>query len=335
MDINPNIFFYFPHQSIASFRQIHELSEDQLWQKLIAHPVGTSGIAHWILQTYYYLYKAGLPCELVDYVPASGIIITHRDFLPVPVSNWRLVTSRTRTIVNMKVDRGFYHPADFTVVHNPKESRTSKRVIYVPPWPQIALKPRSGGGEAGLQSVGFIGNPRQLDPYFTTPAWTDFLKGLGLRWAIKPPYEWNDFSDIDLLVAVRQFAPIANSSVKPPLKLFNAWQAGVPIALSPESAYEAYRKTSLDYLEVRTPEEMQRIIKTFLDDPRVYWSYVQQSRANGERVGKDTVLSSWQDLIQKVVVPYHSAKSYKQIFTNQIKAVGVTGKYLLTNLIKR
>jgi hypothetical protein len=76
----------------------------------------------------------------------------------------------------------------------------------------------------------------------------------GLAWRLVPRQHWHDYSDVDVVVAVRSF-----DHNDPPSKFHNAWHAGVPAVLR-ESAYQANRKRDLDYLEVSSADDVMLIV---------------------------------------------------------------------------
>lgn len=93
--------------------------------------------------------------------------------------------------------------------------------------------------------------------------------------------QWNDFSETDLVLAVRP--PSGDLHLrKPATKLCNAWLAGVPAMLGPESAYRSLRRDELDFIEVGARAEAEAAVLRMLQEPARYAS--MRERAS-ERAG--------------------------------------------------
>src|SRR4051812_20480023 len=234
----------------------------------------------WIVLTYCRLRDAGLPVTLQNRVPADGIVVFY-------AGDKRAVRAQLRSddralLAAVRSDR---HPvgfADCEIVQN-ASSADGSRALHVPHWPQPGLLPRDAGRGEVLRTVLFPGTPQNLDPAFASDATRRVLRdrGIELRCAsggVQPV--WNDFHDVDALLALR---PAAMGLVrnKPAWKLFNAWLAGVPAVLGPESGYRELREGPLDYLEATTPDQALRALQRLQDEPGLYAAMV----ANGLRRG--------------------------------------------------
>ena len=307
----PPLYFYFPYELRRDLVGIERMSEQELWKLLAQHRIGRMGVAHWVVQTYYFLVKNGTPCSLIDTPVDRGIIFTHRDCLPLPIEDLRLMAGRRRTVCCMQVDRKHrYSLSDFTIVHNPLDERLDQQEVYVPPWPQIALKPRSEERGNTVRTVGYIGNPEQLDPYFTSASWRKFLDRHGLRFVVKRGEEWNDFTDLDVLIGVRSFDTPSSLIPKPALKLFNAWSAGVPILLTQEPSYTHYQTDEYDYVEVSTIDTLEVALSRLVSQPEVYQTYRLRCKERAATMSHATVLNWWKRALNDIIIPHHQRKSY-------------------------
>lgn len=90
---------------------------------------------------------------------------------------------------------------------------------------------------------------------------------------------------------------------KPNSKLYNAWHAGVPAILGHESAYQAERRSELDYIEVTSLCEVVSALKRLRDDKELRKAMVENGRIRAEETNYTNLTARWHDLIAKTVVP--------------------------------
>src|SRR5690606_32884295 len=111
---------------------------EEYWSWIVRHRSVGEGKYSWTLQTYLYLRAAGVPCVLAKEFPQRGIVITHRDFLPV----FQLPRSDV-FLVCIKPDRKEHTWAQHYVVQNRSDRTFSQfgahRVSETPSWPQPSL----------------------------------------------------------------------------------------------------------------------------------------------------------------------------------------------------
>jgi hypothetical protein len=193
------------------------------------------------------------------------------------------------------------HPvgfADCEIVQN-ASSADGTRALHVPHWPQPGLVPRDRARGDALRVVLFPGTPQNLDPQFTGDGTQRALRerGIELRTARAGAQPvWNDFHDVDALLALR---PAAMGVVrnKPAWKLFNAWLAGVPAVLGPESGYRELREGPLEFLEAATPEAAQSALQRLHDEPGLYAAMVANGLRRGSAFTTQATLARWQHLL--------------------------------------
>lgn len=134
------------------------------------------------------------------------------------------------------------------------------------------------------------------------------LEDLGLRWHISKSTErWNDYSEADVVVAVRKFGYNWDHSWKPANKLYNAWLAGVPAILGLESAYQAERKSELDYLEVASYQQLISAIKRLKGDQELRRAMAENARVRAEEVHPGKLVKRWQDFLKNIAVPAYES----------------------------
>jgi len=273
--------------TIAAWRA---LQPDRQPQRLVL------GEDYWIVLTFARLRDAGIDVHLSNRLPDAGVVVFY-------AGDKRAVWSQLRgdQRVLLAAVRSDRHPvgfADCEIVQN-ASSADGPRALHVPHWPQPGLVPRDPGRGDVLRTVLFPGTPQNLDPAFASDATQHLLRerGIELRSAsggVQPV--WNDFHDVDALLALR---PAAMGLVrnKPAWKLFNAWLAGVPAVLGPESGYRELRKSPLDYLEAATPTEALRALQRLQDEPGLYAAMVANGRRRGSAFTTAATLARWRELL--------------------------------------
>lgn len=292
---SPAIYFYIPQNQWPS----HGIPDniDFHWQ------IFGTGIFATTLQTYIRLKADGFCCELTSKIPTQGIVIAHRDSIPC---HWR--PNRKLLFVCIQADRAPHPWAQIHVVHNPQSLLNNKSFnissgYYIPHWaPQPGLIPRNPARGSRFENIAFFGHPRNLAPELKQPSWEQALQELGLRWRVVSSHQWNDYSNVDAVVAVRSFDS-QDYTVKPALKLYNAWHAGVPAILGQESAFQVERKSNLDYLEATSVSEAIAFVKRLRDDKQLYHSMVENGRNRAEETRHSVQLKMWRDFLQGTAIP--------------------------------
>jgi len=273
--------------ALASWRALRPDAEPQ---RLVL------GEDYWIVLTHARLREAGMDVRLANRVPDAGIVVFY-------AGDKRALWSqlRDRQPVLLAAVRSDRHPvgfADCEIVQN-ASSADGARNLHVPHWPQPGLIPRDRARGDALRVVLFPGTPQNLDPQFTSDGTQRLLRerGIELRCAgagAQPV--WNDYHDVDALLALR---PAAMGLVrnKPAWKLFNAWLAGVPAVLGPESGYRELREGPLDYVEAATPDDALRALQRLHDEPGAYAAMVANGLHRGSAFTTQATLARWQQLL--------------------------------------
>ncbi|OYY94866.1 MAG: hypothetical protein B7Y41_04730 [Hydrogenophilales bacterium 28-61-23] len=153
---------------------------------------------------------------------------------------------------------------------------------------------------------------------FKSELWSDFLRSESLHWVEDQAYwtgggakgykdvSWNDYSNIDLIVAIRR-DPSNKYNNKPASKLINAWLAGVPAILGAEVAYRELRKSRLDYMEAVTLEDVIGSIRMLKSNPEVYKSMVDNGKIRAQEFGAKKIEARWLCLLMDDLTKiYHS-----------------------------
>lgn len=146
---------------------------------------------------------------------------------------------------------------------------------------------------------------------FRSSDWNRFVTAQGLSWQMDAiQYDrrngtaaglgWNDFRNVDLLLAVRP-PDTRLYPRKPATKLYNAWFAGVPALLGPELAYREQRRSALDYIEVDGSQAAQAAILSLIAAPARYQAMVDSGLQRSAEFGVPRILGLWQQLLLETV----------------------------------
>jgi hypothetical protein len=267
------------------------------------------GIYCWTVQTYLRLSASGFPCELVDELPEEGIILAHWDSLP---ADWR--PGAKQLMVCIQADRARHPYAQVHVVQNPAGLLTKLMLLgdkhllpgqvhYMPHWPQPGLIPRNSERGDRFENIAFFGLEENLAAELRQPIWLEQLEELGLRWCVVSDFKrWNDYSEVDAVVAVRSFDR-QGYHWKPATKLYNAWHAGVPAILGRESAFQAERKSELDYLEVKSVDQAVLALKRLRDEPELRQAMLQNSQIRAQETSFEQLTARWASFLTEVAMP--------------------------------
>jgi hypothetical protein len=302
----PPIYFYIPKEFWPSSLP-HSPEHYWQWQNS-TNGVYRRGKYNWTLQTYLHLKALDFPCQLTDSLPDDGIVIIHRQFLTDSVKPGLKVM-----MVCIQADRPRHPYAQFHIVQNPLDvtqnaakqatGLASTNIYYIPYWPQPELIPRDSGRGDRFENVGYFGIVENLAPELNEPSWREQLSELGLNWHVVSPERWNDYQEIDVVLAVRSFDYQGKYLWKPPSKLINAWHAGVPAILSPESAFSTLRKSELDYIEVTSPDQAISALKRLRDDPALRRAMAENSRIRAEEIQPTKIANHWRSFLVDTVTP--------------------------------
>lgn len=264
------------------------------WQGSAAQLTPYWGRYHWVLQTFLYLKEAGLPVVLRNTMPSRGVIVTHFDcvdygFRPTP----------EQYLVIMLVDREVAHPrARLHILHNPLQRLPlGLKHRYMPPWPQIALVPRARARGDRFETLGYFGYPHNLHSDIVAEPFQREIASLGMRMVVPSPANWHDFSEIDCVMAVRNFGRDTSHLNKPSLKLLNAWLAEVPAILGHEVAYRHEGRPGTGYLEATTLAELLDAIRLLRDDPSRRRALVDHGRTAVREFAIEQTVERWRALL--------------------------------------
>lgn len=329
----PPIYFYIPKSQwpAGDLPQIPE--EYGEWMSCWGGRYGR-GKYDWTLQTYLYLKADGLSCKLIDFVPKEGIVISHRDFL-----SDNLKPSSKLLIVCIKVDREPHPYAQLQVVQNYQDELLKRSQFLWQSYPlrfwlqsKLIMRDRSRGDR--FENAAFFGVLGNLATQLQEPQWEEQLSALGLRWEVVKCDRWHDYSEVDVIVAVRSFDGRNTFDSKPASKLINAWHAGIPAILGRESAYRRERKSELDYIEVASTDEAIAALFRLKNDLNLRQKMVDNGTIRAQDMGNNKITLEWRNFLTNVAVPAYHRWCMASVAQQQIFLIS---RYLImkVNRIKR
>lgn len=264
----------------------------------------------WIYQTWALLIGAKVPCYLLEGIPKEGIVIAMSGSFPsidfhlkhkVKKKSW--VSNFFKTpppffLVDIVAD-GLPHPAaHLHVVQNRVHAKRLPRSLFMPHWSQPHLIPRDPARGSLFEKISFFGDSNNLVPELCSRAWQERLqKELGLSLELRGADRWHDYSDVDGVIAIRDFSNSPQFH-KPATKLYNAWQAGVPFIGGRDSAYAADGHPGQDYLVATSPEEVFQHLKRLKEDDTFRLSLIQHGLKSGAAYTREATLHHWKTLLQ-------------------------------------
>jgi glycosyltransferase involved in cell wall biosynthesis len=261
----------------------------------------SSNFSCWVLRTYLHL-KTVYHCELVNEIPAQGIVLADRDSLGNVYPYLDSVM-----LICAKGDREFHPSAHLHIVHNPYDFENHQNSIwnpdYISHWPQPGLISRDSNRGSKIENVAFIGTASQLAEELKSNPWIEALNDLDCKWLpIFNKDKWNDCTNIDVIIAARSFDGKSYHN-KPASKLINCWWAGVPAILTPESSFMACRKSELDFLIIESTEDAINAIKKLKHNPNLYLDMIQNGLERAQEFSPEIVKQQWIDFFDNFAFP--------------------------------
>jgi hypothetical protein len=276
------------------------------------------GMWNWTFQTFEYLKKAGVACSLVTELPEEGIVIAHRNLYPL-----ELKPTNRQLIVCIEADRGRMPFAQLHVQQNPVGTtlansswlgRLEKKLFrhntnhFIYYWPQPGLIRRDPSRGTGFQNIVFQGRERHLAKELRTDAFKKDVERLGLTFIPQfSKVHWNDYSDVDCVIAIRDTKGLRHTN-KPATKLYNAWHAGVPAILNPESAYLAESELDsngvpTDFIPAKSKQDAIDALWRLSADRDLRESLVAKGHRNSARTTAESIVRYWIDFLHGCAIP--------------------------------
>lgn len=302
----PPIYFYIPKQtfrhSIRRYDWFNNIPQnpDVYWKEY--KQFIEASLYCWIVQTYSRLKASGFPCEFINHLPEEGIVLTHRDCIPIYV-----MPTKNLLIVCIQSDRAGHVFAQLHIVNKScgkmaEEPKTIWESYYIPHWPLPGIIPRDPLRNNRFENIVYFGRIHALILELRRSLWDKKMSDLGLKWhIIEDTSKWNDYSFVDAVIAVRNFKTETDPCSA--VKLYNAWHAGVPAILGAELGYQLEKKSELDYIEVSSVEEIIGALKRLRDDKGLYHAMVENGRIRAQETNPENLLKQWESFLTDIAVP--------------------------------
>ena len=251
----------------------------------------------WTGRTYLELAHRGLPIRASSRLCKNSINILHADTLRRMLGQ----TGPDHFIVCIRAEKEASYTAHFRIEQNGRRKPTA-RCDNIPYWRESGLIPRDAGRGTRIERVVFKGALSHLDPEFQSETFKTQLAKMGVElsvgfnWRGSGDESWRNYRRADLALAVRRMMSVV-AKLKPASKLVNAWAAGVPALLGPELGFQELRRSDLDYIEVRSPEDVLAAIARLRDNPELYAAMVRNGFERAESFTDDAIAERWRALI--------------------------------------
>lgn len=244
----------------------------------------------WIYQTWAEL-RDVCPVELVAKMPEEGIIITLGNFLHTGFQ-----AGPAQFVVAVAADFLPHPGAQVQILQNAAHVRRLPGTIFMPHWPQPNLVPRNPLRGPVVETAAFFGDPSNLAPEIASGEFSARLeRETGVHLEMRGADRWHDFSDVDVVLAIRNFSRAAHLG-KPATKLYNAWLAGVPLIGGHDSAFAAEGNPGTDYLVAGSPDECLSLIAGLKGSPASWSAIVAAGKIRADARSRDAVRAIWRDL---------------------------------------
>lgn len=272
----------------------------------------------WLYQTGTLLQQAGVDAPFfikMPHLPQRGIVVTMSGLLYCYPK--RLRFSSSLFIAGIVADAGIPHPtAMLHLIPNKIAAKHLPFTEFIPHWPQPFLIPRDSKRGERFETVCFMGDPQNIAPELCSKEWHLRLeKELGLHFICRDFDRWHDFSDVDCVVAIRDFSG-SHFCYKPAHKLHNAWLAGVPFIGGRDSAFVGDGHPGHDYLVATSAEEVFLNLKQLKENVTFRSTLVQNGHRSGVAFTREAVLQSWKRLVQETLpmraLKWHRSSAVKR-----------------------
>lgn len=200
-------------------------------------------------------------------------------------------------VVAVRADFRPFRYANLEVVQN--KSAIGKNCFYVPHLPQPNLMPRDPG-RTKIENVAFFG--KQSNLWAPQAEISELLSRLDLKFVVKRPEDWADYSDVDVALGIRTLNKHRHNN-KPATKMFNAWFANVPFIGGNDSALDQCGHVGRDFLRATSTGELLSTLEALKAEPPLSASIIENARTQREAYSVEATRSAWLSLFEEVIFP--------------------------------
>lgn len=243
---------------------------------------------HATSQIFVHLLRRGHDVRISEHFVPGEVCVVHTDDLALREPLY------DSFIVVIQNDRCSPKVGNLCVTCSRRSLRRS-RDHFMPFYAQTGLLPRDPARGTRIERLAFMGIAENLAAEFAGDAFRTKLARRGVELRIEQR-DWHNYRDVDLVLAVRTHYVERFLRHKPPVKLINAWRAGVPALLGPEPSFRDLRRTDLDYIEITRPEDALAAIDRLQQDPQTYAAMVENALSRGAAHSDEAVNQAWEAL---------------------------------------
>lgn len=303
------VFFYLPETHLPSAEKRAAWTRGEY--EALEEEGKTATAQSWIYRTWLALSQSGCRAELVHALPESGYVIALTGTIPPTFR-----APEELFLADVVAD-GLPHPAaHLHIVQNAAHARRLPRAIFMTHWPQPGLVRRDKARGTKFERVAFFGTKQNLAPELRHPAWLESMgRATGCAFEIRGAERWHDYSDVDAVVAARDFRG-GRQLHKPATKLYNAWLAGVPFIGGTDSACAAEGNAGRDYLVARSPDEVIAHLEKLKSDEALRRSLVEQGNRRAANYTVEATTALWRKLIEETIPAIAEARAGRARWLN-------------------
>lgn len=269
-----------------NFKDFNVLIDQIVNPNDIPHRFYCGGRGVWTFQTMLslnYYYHGQIECSWGTECRPDAINLMHNDHYGSRVKPWVGVT------VVARADRPPVIGPDYVVEQNPEVASLPGR-LFMPHWPQPGLQPRERDDDT-VKVVAYFGHKDSFPVEYNTDYFRQRLAKQGIELRISFD-NWTDYQDVDICVSFRK-EHSHKLSRKPASKLINSWLGKTVMVCDDEPSYRAIRKSELDYLIAKTPDEAFDAIMKLKNTPELYRQMREQGEKRLQEYSREAVTACW------------------------------------------
>ncbi len=284
-------FFYIPDHHLPD-KERRDAWESGRPSALLCSGKSASAQA-WLFQTWIEV-REKTEAILCTTLPEEGNIVTLANFL-----HPQFRASKNQCVAAVVADFLPHTGAQIQILQNAAHATRLPGSVFIPHWPQPNLIPRDPARGDRFETLAYIGDPQNLAPELRSATFQNELRSrCGLTLEIRGSDRWHDYSDIDAVLAVRDFSRSRHIH-KPATKLYNAWLAGVPLLTGSDSSCAAEGTDGIDYLRVDSPARLLECLERLKNEPAWCHQIVSEGQKKTATRNRDAVRQLWIDLLSK------------------------------------